>query len=71
MRMTALALTSRLTKASATQIVTDLHSVLEWNVLRVHRQLSYLAAEGHLRTLSGIRNLPQAIVYRRQPLPGR
>jgi hypothetical protein len=40
-------------------------------VLTVQRQLSYLAPEGHLRTLSGIRNDPQTLVYRRQPLPAR
>jgi len=67
----SLALTSRLQSASATQIVTDLYDLMEWDVLTVQRQLSYLAPEGHLRTLSGIRNTPQTILYRRQPLPGR
>jgi hypothetical protein len=65
------ALTSRLPSALVTQIVTDLYDLKEWEVLTVQRQLSYLAQEGHLRTLSGIRNDPQTIVYRRQPLPAR
>ena len=67
----SLALTSSLPSASTTQIVTDLYDLKEWDVLTVQRQLSYLAPAGHLRTLSGIRNLPQTFAYRRQPLPGR
>lgn len=67
----SLALTSKLPGREMTQIITDAYSVIEWNVLTVRRQLSYLAAEGHLRTLSGVRNTTQTIVYRRQQVPAR
>jgi hypothetical protein len=67
----ALALTATLPGNDVTRIITDAYSLREWEVLVVHRTVSYAAAEGHLRTLAGLRNYPQTLIYRRQPPPGR
>ena len=63
----ALALTETLPGNGPTRVITDAYSLQEWDVLVVVRTLSYVAAEGHLRTLAGLRNYPQKLVYRRQP----
>jgi hypothetical protein len=62
----ALALTETLPGTGPTRVVTDAYSLQEWDVLIVHRTLSYVAPEGHLRTLAGARNYPHRLVYRRQ-----
>jgi hypothetical protein len=61
----ALALTTKKVEPERTEVVTDAYSLAEWNVLRVERQLSYVAPQGYLRTLGGVRNVTQLIVYRR------
>jgi hypothetical protein len=59
------ALTTKTPKDRTTEIITDAYSMPEWNVLKVERQLTILAPEGHLMTLSRSRNVPQTIIYRR------
>jgi hypothetical protein len=60
-----LALTTKTTKDRTTEIITDAYSLPEWTVLEVERQLSILAPEGFLRSLSRLRNFPQTMIYRR------
>ena len=60
-----LALTTKTTRDRTTEIITDAYSMPEWTVLKVERQLSILAPEGFLRSLSRLRNFPQTMTYRR------
>jgi hypothetical protein len=61
-----LALTTKTPRGGTTEVITDLYSMPEWTVLKVERQLSILAPEGHLMTLARERNVPKTLVYRRE-----